>query len=168
MNKNIFKITAVALCIALAGSLFSCGKRGVNNNSEIEESENDFTVPIEIPFTEYSLDGTGCRWAKSTPDKVFIINNSKELKNHIICEEFNYPTIDFSKYTLLLVSWGSGHGEVNSTFFQDGSKKYTWKVSILENSIAQVYFYWHYAILVPKLSNNAFIKFDKSIEKLKL
>ena len=150
---GVQKIVAATLCVAcvLFFTVSGCGKQ---NSSE----------PIEIPLTVYSLYGTGCRWVESDPDKVIIINNSKEFKKYITCEDVVYPEIDFRKQTLLLINSVSYRGpcEVNSTFFQVGSKKYTWKVSVRIISAATVVSYWHEAILVPKLSNNATIKFDKS------
>jgi hypothetical protein len=62
MNTKIFKITAIVLL--LAGGFSSCGK---NKRSE-------FTDPIEIPITEYSLYGTGYWWTNTETGKVAIIN----------------------------------------------------------------------------------------------
>jgi len=58
--------------------------------------------PISIPLTEYSLNAP-CQWKNINEDSIIVINNSEELENYIVCNGGTYPTIDFSKNTLLLV-----------------------------------------------------------------
>ncbi|MCL2312823.1 MAG: hypothetical protein FWC41_10130, partial [Firmicutes bacterium] len=61
--------------------------------------------PIDVPFTEYSLDGTNCEW-QNLPydDKVIIINSKEELEQFVKCNSGCCNEIDFSRKTLLLVS----------------------------------------------------------------
>ena len=64
--------------------------------------------PIEIPFEEYSLEGTFCKWINLNypleDGELIIINSAEELINYVSCTEGSYPKIDFSQYTLLLAS----------------------------------------------------------------
>ena len=142
-------IIHAAIVLIFAGSFSSC----------TEKSENDFSEPIEIPITEYSLYETGC-WLTNLKidDKVIIINSKKELEKLITCTDVDYPDIDFSKHTLLFTRGASttGVAEVNSIFLQVGSKKYIWKVTVRLN-MTQVAQGWYAIILAPKLTNNATI-----------
>jgi hypothetical protein len=131
----------------LAGS-FSC--------ESITELDSD--EPVEVSTIEYSLYETGCWWINTEPNKVITINSDKELEQHIACSDnFEYPAVDFSKQTLLLTSGVAYNGvaEINSTFFQVRSEKYTWKIAVRLNT-AMVVQGWHTAILVPK-TNKAII-----------
>jgi len=71
--------------------------------------ENEVVYPIDIPYTEYSLEGTQCYWhpyPSGYSNKMYFfvqIRNNEELEKHIQCREGTFPEIDFSKYTLLLV-----------------------------------------------------------------
>ena len=87
LKIKIFKIPAILLL--LAGFYFSCTERG-----------NE----IEIPIVGYFLTGTECLWTSLEPEKVVIVNSNKELEKYIENCGNDYPTIDFSKNTLLLVT----------------------------------------------------------------
>ncbi|MDR2774351.1 MAG: hypothetical protein LBC19_06350, partial [Tannerella sp.] len=80
MKKIQLKLAAVLLI--LAGNLISC---------------EDKEIPVEIPFTEYSLSGTHCRWTYYG-DNVLIVNSVEELEKYITIyiEDGYYPEIDFS------------------------------------------------------------------------
>lgn len=78
---------------------------------------HSFTPPEpglpEVPFAELSLSGTDCQWVEIVNinmqwlmnwGKVISINSSEELKNYIECVDENFPEIDFSENTLLLIS----------------------------------------------------------------
>ena len=150
MKTNILKI--VAIMLMLAGSFASCGNK---TNSEYFE-------PMEIPIMEYSLDGTGCCWTNSEHGKVIVINSSKELEKYIECtDDVDYPFIDFSRFTLLLINEVAYNGvaKVSSTFFKVGDNKYSWKITV-RLITAQVAERWHTAILVPKLTNKEIIVID--------
>ncbi len=137
--KAILKLTVMLLL--LAGGLGSCDK-----------DENN---PTEIPFTDYSLEGTSCRWTNLGYDeKVIIINSDEELKNYIACEGENYPDIDFSQSTLLLAS-GYTSGVIQSyatTFLQNPESGYTLKVSLYVG-IIDVMVKWQVPIRIQKISN---------------
>ena len=82
------------------------------------------TYPITIPYEEYFIQISGthyfCEWDNwkffwdyenfdgySTST---VINSDEELENYIRCYEANYPEIDFSKYSLILVNGYYPHG----------------------------------------------------------
>ena len=70
----------------------------------------EIEYPIEIPFEEYSLEGTSCQWDEYlyypiNNGDVFISNSNEELDKFCIrCDEGTYPEIDFTQYSLLLVT----------------------------------------------------------------
>ena len=139
---------------------------------EINTAQVDSVVfkngePVEIPFTEYSLEGTSCQWANLGYDnKVIIINDNEELKNYITCtENGSYPDIDFSTRTLLLISGTSGDvWKINATFFENLEKGYILEV-ILHVTIAAVVKDWNISILTSKIPNETDITLMVSLEK---
>ena len=145
---KILKITAIALL--MTGSFSSC----------LTKADSEYYEPIEIPVMEYSLQETGCWWTNKKHEKVFLINSNEEFKKYIECTDNAciYPSIDFSKHTLLLTNGVAYNGvaEINSIFLKVGSNKYTWNVTIRLNA-AQVIEKWSTAILVTKLTNKATI-----------
>ena len=103
--KNYAKLAA--LLLIAAGSFYSCQEKEPDENNE----------PIEIPVTEYSLAGTSCQWANLSYDgTVIIINSNAALESYLTnARSGGYPAIDFSKYSLLLVSGATDNGVVNVT-----------------------------------------------------
>ena len=69
----------------------------------------DDEYPLEIPFTEYYTQGTEdpvvCWPNLSYPynGDIVIINSEEELEHYFLCIN-DYPLIDFSEYTLLVVN----------------------------------------------------------------
>lgn len=61
--------------------------------------------PLDISFTEYSIEQIQCRW-QNLPynDKVIIINSTEDLEKYIECSDDNYAAIDFTNHSLLLAS----------------------------------------------------------------
>jgi len=150
MNKFLLKFTAFLL--VLAGIVSSC-------NPECPECPNHKDeYPKDIAFTEYSLLETSCQWVNLPYDeKVLIINSSEELGKYISCMEGNYPAIDFSRYTLLLVS-----GNVNNSISEIAVKKIkqiSVKKFILSIELDLIYKDntepWNKAIVVVKLSDES-------------
>jgi len=100
MKATLLKLTT--LLLILAGIAASC-KPEVEPDVNVVELRQHY--PINIPFEEYSLEGTSCQWTNLPYDeKVIIINSNEELEKYITCTGKNYPEIDFTKNTLLLVS----------------------------------------------------------------
>jgi len=126
---------------------------------EIQKSDMD--------FEEYSLAGASCQFCAhdyNSNGKIFIINSEEELKNYIICEEGNYPSIDFSKYTLLYAWDGTTSGiyNISKKFQQLSNNEYNLYVDVTLDmtTVAQG---WSTLIKVKKLSQNATVKLVENI-----
>jgi hypothetical protein len=115
----------------------------------------------EIPFTEYSLVETNCRWVNFDLDKVIIINSQSEMDNSITCTDGSYPEIDFSENTLLLAKGGTTNGvsEIISTVFKKSEQDYALNVTV-HLDLTYVAQGWHIYILIPKISNLSKITLD--------
>ena len=115
--------------------------------------------PIEIPFEDFSLFGTGCWWTNLLNDKtLIIINNDEELENYITCGGGIYPELDFLHYTLLQVN-----GRLTSNLIskevqlqQISGNEYVLSVDIVYGTAA-IPETWLISIKVPKLPQNATI-----------
>jgi len=147
----------------------------VEKVSEEGTVELKFTeYPIEIPFTEYFVHWGGISdfqcWKNLNhpynPDFVFfvrkisIINDNKDLANYLICPE-DYPAIDFSRHTLVLVSYISTNtisGIRDIVFLKIGTNQYTMKAAIRQ-AITDSSDDWCIAILTPKLEDGASVTF---------
>jgi len=130
-----------------------------------------FFKAIEIPFTEYVL-GDSCQWKNCnySKDTILIINSNTELENYTTCT--NYPTIDFSQYSLLLAS-----GSVNIYVSTVAGKGFTHLCPNNYQLDIEIYGHnkyddcdttsipkqWQFAILVPKLSENSIISQNKTL-----
>jgi hypothetical protein len=91
--------------------------------------------------------------------KIFIINSDKEFKEYV---EGDYPSIDFSTKTLLLVGGGSHRSPVIKTIrsFQSfPTGKYELKIEI-EQGLAMMGAIWRMAILTDKISSKSKIELD--------
>ncbi len=116
--------------------------------------------PIDILFTEYSLVGSSCQWANlNYDDNIIVIKSNEQLANHINCLEGNYTEIDFSKYTLLLVSGTTPNGivEISNRLLQLSANEYKLDVEILldESEVEEL---WITALIVNKLSKESDIE----------
>ena len=163
MKKNvfIFSLTAIFLLLLLATS---CNDKPDIPPCETEQEEEipddpDPEFPIEIPFTEYSLEGTSCQWINFQGDiggsTVVMINSMEELKNHISCTESSYSAIDFSIHTLLLAYGIAPYFVIpNYTNLQQVSEQnYEMNVN-LRPGIAAVITRWHVPIIVSKITDD--------------
>jgi hypothetical protein len=140
----------------------ACVSLSCDSSKDISENE-EFTKPVEIPFTEYNLAGTSCQWTNLAYNgKIIIINSNKEMEKYVECSNGSYPAIDFSKYTLLLASGGTGNGisKIDKTITQIAANKYTLKV-IVHLNFAMVVQTWTISILIPKVSNNTTVVLDR-------
>ena len=169
MKTKIFKLTVVLLI--LAGSFSSCGKR----------SENNFTDPMDIPFTEYSLKGTSCQWLIFDMNKcrtcgeseavkncflthrneLIVINRDSELEEYLECTDGSYPAIDFSKHTLLLAKGYtfSGISEIAKSLQQLSANEYRLNVDITLNDATYAEG-WNIALLISKLSEESTVELN--------
>jgi hypothetical protein len=111
--------------------------------------------PIEIPFTEYSLDSVSCQWTNFASDTVIIINSNNELENYITCSTGNYPAIDFNQYSLLLVCGNTDYAFSNifKRLVQFSLHEYTVYIGIDTINAGNTQ-EWCLAIAVPKIIQN--------------
>jgi len=128
-------------------------------------TEQEIVYPIDVPFREYSLEGTRCKWKNmGYPyiNNVYMINNNEELENYILCNNDDYPAIDFSKYTLLLV-YGYSVGQpaiVSETIFtKNGKDKYTLDLTVFKGLLTSPSV-WFYAILTSRISSETMIELN--------
>jgi len=140
MKATLLKLTA--LLLILAGVAATCNKPPLD-------------YPVNIPFTEYSLNGIQCQWANLAYDgKVIIINSNEELEKYITCASKNYPEIDFSKHSLLLANGtkNSGIVKVNINNLQQidsNNYKLNIKITSFESTVAET---WVKALIVKKMN----------------
>ena len=117
---------------------------------------------IEIPFGDYSLEETPCNWKKLDYYGAIIINSNEKLENYIECtgvNNYHYPTIDFSKHTLLLALGVEGtQNSPDYTRLQQYSKQnYVMTVNLKPNA-ANAIKYWQVPIIVSKIANNSTVE----------
>jgi len=115
-----------------------------------------------IPFTHYSLDlNEAGYWDLDYDNRngsVVLVNSDEELQKYFIGAE--YPPIDFSGHTLVLISGRMGNGISKQTIRdvrQLSAKKYQVDVEIILNITAFAE-PWAMAILTDKLSDDSKIE----------
>ena len=108
--------------------------------------------PKEIPFTEYSLEKTPCKWTNFESNKVIVINSNEELSGYINCTDGHYPEIDFSKHTLLLANGTTHKGisKISNHLSKLSINKYKLGIEILLND-CDVIEQWTIALITNKL-----------------
>jgi len=141
--KTILKITALsATLLMFVGSFVSCKKKESN----------------EIPFTEYSLGGTDCQWVL-LQNVLRIINSNEELEKFVRCwENDSYPTIDFSKQTLLQVGGNTGAHRVMSIkkkLQKTSAQSYILNVILDLRVVPTGMHSWSVAIITDKIAYDA-------------
>ena len=153
MKTRTLKLTAIMLITLFL--VISCDSPEIPPN-----------FPKEISFTEFSLIETACEWKipwellDDNSEKVIIINSQQELRNFIVCD--NYPVIDFSTHSLLLVYGLFRNDIINASAVQlqqISANDYLLNIDIIFgfNRSADN---WITALLVPKISNEANIVLD--------
>jgi len=118
--------------------------------------EQNITYPVDVPFLDYSLEGTECKWIYIYNKECIIINTKARLERFCLCNnESTYPEIDFSKYTLILAGGllpaGSGLFDSKSLKLID-KQKYILNVKLKSTSSSSKGF-WYFPILVNKISD---------------
>ena len=150
-GQVVRKVAALVIVFMLLFAAISCDtSKEAYAYDEMEEE------PINVFFTELSL--IGCRWTH-IDNEVIIINSDEELEKYIgyiYCWNISsFPNIDvdFSKYTLLLVSglanWDS-EASVNN-FQQLSANKYRLSVSVLWSKMTMSS-NWITAVITSKLA----------------
>jgi len=156
MKRVIKSIMLVSIFSIIAG--YSCSNKNENKEDENPNPNEEVEYPIEIPFEDYSLAGTSCKWkrfqGKTYEYELITIKNNEDLDNYIECTgESSYPEIDFSKYTLLLARGiASSTNKVGYYSLQQFSEQgYEMKVDVFLTH-ATIISYWQVPIIVNKLS----------------
>lgn len=141
------QLTLVAILLLLLGNFTACS------------SDND-----SVSFTEYSLnkpqywnldyEGNG---------NVVVVNSDEELKN--IFTDTEYPSINFSKHTLVLISGTTNYG-IHKKMIKDiqnhSENRYKLNVEITL-TIATVMERWVIPVLIEKVSDKSVVEADVAI-----
>jgi hypothetical protein len=154
MKKIFLKLMIVPLLLIVAVGFASCG-----------DKEPEEKYPLEVPFTEYSLEGTSCAWktleygSELNPSEIAVINSNEELQNYLVCTEGSFPEIDFSKHTLILAHGGDAYlvKPNYKDLHQLSANRYEMRVNLLTTFLAMVS-YWRVPIIVRKISNEATVE----------
>ena len=152
MKRNIFKIAAILL-ISLGNIFTRC--------------DDPEKYPIEISVQDYMLGW--CSWINWADDsKIIIINSDEEMNKYVSCHELlDYPTIDFSKHSLLLVDGTASAGiydvKKEKKMQQISPNEYVLNIGINLNSLTEPT-KWYATIITNKLRQNA--KIELKIEEL--
>jgi len=133
-----------------------------------KKTESEPNYPINIPFDEYSLEGTQCQWTNLPyNDEVIVINNKEELEKYVSCSENNFPAIDFSKHTLLLARGKNSSGvlELNiKDLQQHSSNKYSLEIEITLSDTVNCKS-WCKALIVKKMNEDSKVKLNATFKK---
>ena len=154
--KKLYFILLAVLCLTLT----ACDK---------EPKENCFQ---EVPFTEFIAWQKGCSWdiidiywtysdlIYHFPDgRIDIMNCNEELRSRLWCF-YDYPSIDFSKYTLLVVPFifRSGIEDINISFrYYSKSSIYKLDIEVILN-LQKIGGVRNVALLVDKWDENSKIE----------
>ena len=136
-----------------------------------KEAPPEEKFPREIPFTEYSLEGTSCRWVNLPfdvfPFEVVIINSNEELEKYITnrlvggnCTIEDIPAIDFSKYTLLLVRGNRADWAYIYSLRQLAAQEYEIKIhaGVFTQYGTTGMRRWFFPIIIDKLSSECTVE----------
>jgi hypothetical protein len=153
-------VTVTAFLLVLAGSSTSCQKPEPDPNGE-----KPIDYPTGIPFTELEKQ---CQWINLAYDsKIILINSNEELEKHITCiDNSNFPAIDFSEHTLLLVSGKTNNGicEINAINLQQLSvDRYELNIEITLNDATDIE-EWATAFIVKKLNERSNVELKVTTE----
>jgi hypothetical protein len=157
----------LSVFVVLMFVVTNCGDDGTLPDME------EIGYPREVPFTEYFLsDGpfmgcyyqplheSRCQWKADLGSDcgAIIINSNEEMENYIECKEVNYPTIDFSKYTLLLAHGISGDVWKREISLQQLSvRSYLMEID-LSISLTQVIRCWRVPIIVDRIEDGSTVE----------
>jgi hypothetical protein len=111
---------------------------------------------------------TQCQWINLAYDsKIILINSNEELEKHITCtDNNNFPAIDFSEHTLLLVSGKTNNGicEINAIDLQQlSADKYELNIEITLNDATDIE-EWATAFIVKKLNERSNVELKVTTE----
>ena len=166
MKTKIVKLAAILLTTLFL--TISC------DNKETPPEEK---FPRDIPFTEFSLEGTSCRWVNvpdgGFPFEIVIINSNEELEKQIRdrrvgenCTIEDIPAIDFSKYTLLLARGNIRSGVSRAYCYslqQLTAQHYEMRIFVSGGELT-VIGRWFIPIIVDKLDEEATVELIATFE----
>ncbi len=152
--------------VTVEGNSFVMPSEDVALRAEFVESVVLWPEPVDIPFEEYSLDGTEAEWVVEYGDpdinlyngNLAVINSEDELQEFVLGE---YPSVDFGTKTLLL-AWAWTPAEldfIDTAFEQIADEKYRMTITmhLTPNQYLGKYLS---AILIDKLPANSTVKVD--------
>jgi hypothetical protein len=163
MKKISMLFCAGVLVSVLAAVFTAC-------NDNPNGTEDPKTKGVDVPFSEYSFEEgvpgqeISARWVNLPKENntLLVINSDEELKNYV---EGDYPTIDFSKKTLLLACGGTPNGIYKKSvknFQMLSENKYKLSVEVILNDTAFGE-RWCIAILVHKISNDSNVELNTNL-----
>ncbi len=145
-----------------------------------ESQKEDPREGVDVPFSEYSLDGTSSSWLDledyRVPPETILINDDEELQKYVVRYIYDqaiypipyvystdYPPIDFTKYSLLLTRFQEGRGVARMTYDFDRLSEGRYRLDIdvfLSDTNEAPYF--AIALLVDKLSEDSEVELKKT------
>ncbi len=155
--KKMMKMPAMAYVILLLSMTAGVACNRDDGPKEDKEPE-EHTYYYEV----YPLNGKRYKWENlDYDDKLIVVNSYAELENYIVGTD--YPVIDFSQNTLLLISGGATVSiqEVVVDFVKDSDDEYIFNVSVLIPVAAATFpEQWMLAKIVPVVVNEEQIKLN--------
>ena len=130
--------------------------------SGCSDSEADTSsYPVAVKVIDYSIVGTSYSWKNLEKNTVYVVRSSVELAGYISGTGSPTPTIDFEKYSLLLVQGAnlSGIQSLEKQLQQISMNGYKLTVNIKSNA-ATVVEGWTVAVLIPQVPSNSTIALE--------
>lgn len=134
----------------------------VISQSGCSDSETDTSsYPVAVKVVDYSIAAISYNWKNIEKNTVYVVRSSVELGNYISGIGSSAPTIDFEKYSLLLVQGTnlSGIQSLEKQLQQISMNGYKLAVNIKSNA-ATVVEGWTVAVLVPHVTINSTIALE--------
>ncbi|MCL2130868.1 MAG: hypothetical protein FWH36_00205, partial [Lentimicrobiaceae bacterium] len=122
--------------------------------------------PLCDSFTEYTFDGTACRWAYNIygNDTVVFIDDNNDLGNYIMTLGDSFPTVDFSTHTVIL-AYGQTinvNNVVSKNFQQLSPYEYKLDVEVFVTN-ATMPMSWIVAFIVCKQNSSSSVELNVTI-----
>lgn len=119
------------------------------------------SYPVAVKTIDYSIAGTSYNWKNIEKNTVYIVRSTVELAGYISGTGTPAPTIDFEKYSLLLVQGTnlSGIESLEKQLQQVSIRGYELIVNVKSNG-ATVVEGWTVAVLIPQVASNSTITLD--------
>jgi hypothetical protein len=119
------------------------------------------SYPVAVKTIDYSIAGTSYNWKNTEKNTVYIVRSTVELAGYISGTGTPAPTIDFEKYSLLLVQGTnlSGIESLEKQLQQVSIRGYELIINIKSNGTTVVEG-WTVAVLIPQVASNSTITLD--------